>query len=107
MGDSVPQHTGPNSLTDTLPRTERLRNPTDRGNLAQLSGCFVRGAFRQEISAHFLAQRSERVQLLVVELGSSPHAGLPDLLEPERTVTHGDRKSTRLNSSHLGISYAV
>jgi hypothetical protein len=29
MGDSVPQHTGPNSLTDTLPRTERLRNPTD------------------------------------------------------------------------------
>ncbi len=29
MGDSVPKHTGPNSLTDTLPRTERLRNPTD------------------------------------------------------------------------------
>jgi hypothetical protein len=29
MGDSVPQHTGPNSLIDTLPRTERLRNPTD------------------------------------------------------------------------------
>jgi hypothetical protein len=29
MGDSVPKHTGPNSLTDTLPRTERLKNPTD------------------------------------------------------------------------------
>ena len=25
MGDSVPQHTGPNSLIDTHPRTERLR----------------------------------------------------------------------------------
>ncbi len=30
MGDSVPQHTGPNSLIDTHPRTERLQNPTDR-----------------------------------------------------------------------------
>jgi hypothetical protein len=29
MGDSVPKHTGPNSLTDTHPRTERLENPTD------------------------------------------------------------------------------
>jgi hypothetical protein len=29
MGDSVPQHTGPNSLIDTHPRTERLQNPTD------------------------------------------------------------------------------
>ena len=29
MGDSVPKHTGPNSLTDTYPRTERLQNPTD------------------------------------------------------------------------------
>src|SRR5438045_5801727 len=28
------------------------------------------------------------------------HLGLPPL-------AHGDRKSTRLNSSHLGISYAV
>ncbi len=29
MGDSVPKHAGPNSLIDTLPRTERLKNPTD------------------------------------------------------------------------------
>src|SRR5205814_7914916 len=30
------------------------------------------------------------------------------LLEPElRLLRHEDRKSTRLNSSHLGISYAV
>src|SRR5262245_64537482 len=25
----------------------------------------------------------------------------------DHTISHGDRKSTRLNSSHLGISYAV
>ena len=28
MGDSVPEHTGPISLTDTHPRTEHLQNPT-------------------------------------------------------------------------------
>jgi hypothetical protein len=28
MGDSVPKHTGPISLTDTHPRTEHLQNPT-------------------------------------------------------------------------------
>ena len=28
MGDSVPKHTGPISLTDTRPRTEHLQNPT-------------------------------------------------------------------------------
>jgi hypothetical protein len=28
MGDSVPKHSGPISLTDTHPRTEHLQNPT-------------------------------------------------------------------------------
>jgi hypothetical protein len=28
MGDWVPKHTGPISLTDTHPRTEHLKNPT-------------------------------------------------------------------------------
>jgi hypothetical protein len=28
MGDSVPKHMGPISLTDTHPRTEHLQNPT-------------------------------------------------------------------------------
>src|SRR5205814_6852354 len=38
------------------------------------------------------------------------HAGKDPVLLPERARPHGgegDRKSTRLNSSHLGISYAV
>jgi hypothetical protein len=29
MGDSVPKHAGPISLTDTHPRTEHLQNATD------------------------------------------------------------------------------
>ena len=45
MGDSVPKHTGPNSLTDTHPRTERLQNPTDhhqRENHRRWEGQFAR-----------------------------------------------------------------
>jgi hypothetical protein len=47
MGDSVPKHTGPNSLTDTHPRTERLQNPTDhhpRENHRRWKGLFTREA---------------------------------------------------------------
>src|SRR5258705_4945422 len=33
--------------------------------------------------------------------------GFFTLAQTEESVAHGDRKSTRLNSSHLGISYAV
>src|SRR5205814_2757692 len=36
--------------------------------------------------------------------GAPRHA---ELRSPEGAVRHQDRKSTRLNSSHLGISYAV
>src|SRR5438045_9450015 len=43
---------------------------------------------------------AEEVELVaVVELDACVHHGLHAIL--------GDRKSTRLNSSHLGISYAV
>src|SRR2546427_11924657 len=31
----------------------------------------------------------------------------PTLLNPQQTMLNGDRKSTRLNSSHSQISYAV
>src|SRR5262245_63799240 len=34
-------------------------------------------------------------------------AGLIGIITPRRPVPGVDRKSTRLNSSHLGISYAV
>src|SRR5260221_1512525 len=42
-------------------------------------------------------------------LGGSPSPAAPqyDLIESRRLVEQGDRKSTRLNSSHTVISYAV
>src|SRR5207248_9354157 len=46
---------------------------------------------------HHETQRRQRVLLEVVELGATPVVRVLD----------GDRKSTRLNSSHRTISYAV
>src|SRR2546427_7972367 len=55
----------------------------------------------RQIAARVIVGRNARVRptggLWVV-----PHAILPFL-----KITHGDRKSTRLNSSHSQISYAV
>ena len=46
MGDSVPKHTGPISLTDTHPRTEHLQNPTDhhRRESPEMESLFTRDA---------------------------------------------------------------
>src|SRR5437899_11978409 len=55
---------------------------------------------------------------VILDLHSFPTRRSSDLMEPMRCVLdlgrrdagqehHQDRKSTRLNSSHLGISYAV
>src|SRR5256885_10528366 len=46
--------------------------------------------------------RSDRLEARLSEL-----AGAPVELERPSDQAHGDRKSTRLNSSHLVISYAV
>src|SRR5699024_11382005 len=42
-----------------------------------------------------------------VQFSDQLMAGKPTLIEPENRPTDGDRKSTRLNSSHVSISYAV
>src|SRR5437899_8525254 len=56
----------------------------------------------------FQSRGNQCVSLLLIILGLASPAGLN---LPERTDPGGahalDRKSTRLNSSHLGISYAV
>lgn len=45
MGDSVPEHTGPISLTDTHPRTEHLQNPTaTAGENRKMESLFLRDA---------------------------------------------------------------
>src|SRR5258705_14001042 len=45
-------------------------------------------------------------ELRLPHTGRSRHRRVPELRVPPRTAGV-DRKSTRLNSSHLGISYAV
>src|SRR5947199_5959209 len=54
--------------------------------------------------------RSRRPRHAVLPLGTRariPLAGAPLERRTARVDRHRDRKSTRLNSSHLGISYAV
>ncbi len=65
MGDSVPKHTGPNSLTDTHPRTERLQNPTDH---------YQRESPEMERSVHQRCSSGLPIQLFGVEIHSFlPH----------------------------------
>src|ERR1035441_4492449 len=45
-------------------------------------------------------------ELIAVHVIARPHQSLEDIL-PIGKTQNADRKSTRLNSSHLGISYAV
>src|SRR5262245_50051965 len=55
----------------------------------------------------------DRLAALVAALAAGPEQGGTPTLPAGTTLLHaylddaGDRKSTRLNSSHLGISYAV
>src|SRR3712207_8089657 len=49
----------------------------------------------------------ERGRAQVERLLGGDHAGHPDQLDGRVEADLGDRKSTRLNSSHANISYAV
>src|SRR2546426_5033172 len=60
----------------------------------------ARGELRQEEQAKQRRRLATRL-----ELGDSGHE-LPQLYIGRRTDAYRDRKSTRLNSSHLVISYA-
>src|SRR3712207_7914481 len=52
---------------------------------------------------HRAEQPGHLAALALEDLGEHPQRLLADRLE----LLHGDRKSTRLNSSHANISYAV
>src|SRR5258705_7163543 len=70
--------------------------------------------FRSLLKCFLLALPEEQLVDFNVALHGSPIPMSSPLLDPKRHLAHrrmtllkGDRKSTRLNSSHLGISYAV
>src|ERR1039458_4254853 len=59
---------------------------TDRGNLAEQLERLVLPALGQQFAPHLLAQRPQRIELLVVELRPAPHSRLSDLAEPLGTI---------------------
>src|SRR5258705_10085528 len=76
-----------------------IRRPP-RSTLFPYTTLFRSKIFRDWSHSQSLMSRSHEVSTTVRVAGpSNPHGGT-DLMGP-------DRKSTRLNSSHLGISYAV
>src|SRR5205814_10645502 len=92
------------SLHDALPICDRgAAGRRSYRQLVRAEGQAARVELDGELPAPRLSGR-ERLQLAPVEVEG-------DALDPLRRDLHGeraaDRKSTRLNSSHLGISYAV
>src|SRR6202047_2624403 len=59
---------------------------TDRRNLAELFPGLVFLGLCQQLPPHFLTHRSQRIELLVVKLGSPAPSGLSALPEPLRTM---------------------
>src|SRR5437899_5574479 len=73
------------------------------------SGPGTRGQWQDEFSANSPPPPMSSNNTIADDKLSQPIAPATPAAEPERAVGAGaiDRKSTRLNSSHLGISYAV
>src|SRR5260221_14794192 len=65
------------------------------------------GTITPGISEAFAAEVSRHGEYIKTVVLSSPGGSVADALTMGRTQHHGDRKSTRLNSSHTVISYAV
>jgi len=61
-------------------------NRTDRWNLTQPFPHLVFLAFRHQISSYFLAQGSQHIQLLVVQLRPPAHSRFMDLCQPLRPM---------------------
>src|ERR1039458_8020797 len=65
---------------------QRRADRTDRGDLAEQLERLVLPALGQQFAPHLLAQRPQRIELLVVELRPAAHTRLGDLAEPRGTV---------------------
>jgi hypothetical protein len=64
----------------------RCANRTDRRNLAQQFRRLVLGALGQQFAAHLLPQRSERIELLVVNLRAAANTRFAELAQPLGTT---------------------
>src|SRR5205807_3181228 len=92
------------SLHDALPiclRDEARSSAAFRAARISLTGAFRRGCL---ISAQ-ARFNSQSASLVVPVLRIRPHIELRSPLDVRKQMTCQDRKSTRLNSSHLVISY--
>src|SRR5688500_19832588 len=85
----------PTSLQPTSLGVQGAADPDDRGALLGRDAVVLRGAHGEVAQAVLAGQ--------LAQSGEVRAAGLGVLREGR----HRDRKSTRLNSSHLVISYAV
>src|SRR5690606_39872099 len=90
---------GPPPRLSLFPYTTLFRSDVDDGLDLRVDGRHVeRRAAQERVLHHFSQRRNLRLQHLGHERLDQ---GLTD------GVTNRDRKSTRLNSSHVKISYAV
>src|SRR5262245_62562352 len=99
---------------DRFHKVRRLRRGTDSKAVktveARVNGLILEHKTQQNI---VILRETEGERILPIWIGSGEAQAIRRILSEEafpRPLTHDliqDRKSTRLNSSHLGISYAV
>src|SRR6266849_8308306 len=65
---------------------ERRPDRADERNLAQQFSRAVLVSLNQQITPHFLAQRPQGIELLIVELRPAAYAGFGDFTEPCGTI---------------------
>src|SRR5699024_12409977 len=98
----------PTRCPPLLPYTTLFRSPPQKRKYGQPQRHFRGGLFDHALPAipipHSLAQSKRRIRLRIVSAANAttqyPAASRSD-------QSRVDRKSTRLNSSHVSISYAV
>ena len=82
---------------------QNLPNRSDRRNLAQQFRRAVFPTLGQQLSSYLLAQRPQRVQLLVVDLRPPSHADFADLGQPFTTIARCVQALARAGNSPASI----
>src|SRR5690606_41651638 len=97
-GDPAPPYDSPLSLHDALPISRA------QAELAAMHG--LQASFAHGVS-HDLRAPLRAIDSFSALLATHLDGGLDDTSRDYISRIRGDRKSTRLNSSHVKISYAV